>query len=81
MGQFAITLQALGAVGLVVGLFVVLPWGLALAIVGLLGVASGTALEVAAHHAHPVAEPTATERRRAVLREQLGDQYHPMSDR
>jgi hypothetical protein len=41
-------LQALGAVGLAVGLFVVLPWGLALAIVSALAVAGGTVLEIGA---------------------------------
>jgi hypothetical protein len=46
MGWLAGCLQALGAVGLAVGLFVVLPWGLALAIVSVLAVAGGTALEV-----------------------------------
>lgn len=46
MERFAELLQAAGAVGFAVGLFVVLPWGLALAIVGGLALAGGTALEV-----------------------------------
>lgn len=81
MGPFAVTLQALGTVGFAVGLFVVLPWGLALAIVGIVALTGGTALEVAAHHAHPAHEPSATERRRAILREQLGDGWHEPSGR
>lgn len=46
MGWLAGCLQALGAVGLAVGLFLVLSPGLALAVVSLLAVAGGTALEV-----------------------------------
>ena len=46
VGMFAAVLQAAGAVGLAVGLFVVLPWGVALAIVSTLALAGGTALEI-----------------------------------
>jgi len=46
MGWLAGCLQALGAVGLAVGLFLVLSPGLALAVVSVLAVAGGTALEV-----------------------------------
>jgi hypothetical protein len=46
MGWLAGCLQALGAVGLAVGLFLVLSPGLALAVVSCLAVAGGTALEV-----------------------------------
>jgi hypothetical protein len=46
VGWFAAVLQALGAVGLAVGLFVVLPWGIALAIVSTLALAGGTVLEI-----------------------------------
>ena len=48
MERFAELLQAAGAVGFAVGLFVVLPWGLALAIVGGLALAGGTVLEIGA---------------------------------
>lgn len=65
MEAFAAILQAAGAVGLAIGLFVVLPWGIALAIVSTLALAGGTALEIANRprtvHAHPAL--TADERR------------------
>ena len=48
MERFAELLQAAGAVGFAVGLFVVLPWGVALAIVGGLALAGGTVLEIGA---------------------------------
>mgnify|MGYP003591856980 CR=1 FL=1 len=41
-------MQALGAVALAVGLFVVLPWGLALLITGVLVLCGGVGVEVAA---------------------------------
>ena len=46
MERFAELLQAVGAVGFAVGLFVILPWGLALAIVSGLALAGGVVLEV-----------------------------------
>jgi hypothetical protein len=65
MEAFAAILQAAGAVGLAIGLFVVLPWGIALAIVSTLALAGGTALEIANRprtvHSHPAL--TADERR------------------
>lgn len=65
MEAFAGILQAVGAVGLAIGLFVVLPWGIALAIVSTLALAGGTALEIANRprtvHSHPAL--TAEQRR------------------
>lgn len=63
---FAAALQALGAVGLAVGLFVVLPWGIALAIVSTLALAGGTVLEIGKRPRKLVGVPAATpEQRRA----------------
>lgn len=61
MERFAELLQAAGAVGFAIGLFVVLPWGVALAIVSGLALAGGTALEIGTRprkvHAHPTMTP------------------------
>jgi len=68
--QVAGIMQAAGAVGLAVGLFVILPWGLALAIVGALALAGGTALEIGARPRQVAAPPrplTVEERRAASL--------------
>ena len=66
MEAFAGILQAAGAVGLAVGLFVVLPWGVALAIVSTLALAIGTALEIG-HRPRQVAgsAPLSREQQRA----------------
>lgn len=79
MGQIAGVLQALGAVGLAVGLFVILPWGLALAIVSALALVGGTALEVGARPRQVAvpAEPNAAQRRAHLL----GDYAHTASER
>ena len=59
MERFAELLQAAGAVGFAVGLFVVLPWGVALAIVSGLALLGGTVLEIGTrprrvHAPHPL---------------------------
>lgn len=60
MEAFAGVLQAAGAVGLAVGLFVVLPWGVALAIVSTLVLAGGTALEIGHRPRQVPAHPAMT---------------------
>lgn len=59
MERFAELLQAAGAVGFAIGLFVVLPWGVALAIVSGLALLGGTVLEIGnrprrVHAPHPL---------------------------
>jgi hypothetical protein len=66
MGWLAGCLQALGAVGLAVGLFLVLSPGLALAVVSCLAVAGGTALEVG-RRPRQVPAPIATDPRASLL--------------
>ena len=66
MGWLAGCLQALGAVGLAVGLFLVLSPGLALAVVSCLAVAGGTALEVG-RRPRQVPAPIATDTRASLL--------------
>ena len=64
--RFAELLQAAGAVGFAVGLFVVLPWGVALAIVSGLALLGGTVLEVGTRPRRMPGHPVLTaEQRRA----------------
>lgn len=65
VGWFAAALQGIGALAVIIGLFLVLSPGVALAAVGVLAVVGGTVIEVGLHPrtAHPYPAMTASERR------------------
>lgn len=66
MKWFPGALQGVGALAVTFGLFAVLPWGVALAIVGVLALAGGTVLEVGRRPRKLVGVPALTaEQRRA----------------
>lgn len=66
MGRLAIALQGIGGLAVAVGLFLAFSPGVALAVVGVLAVASGTVLEVA-HHPRvlPAPRPPTRDEQRA----------------